>query len=557
MISKCRVGLFYVLMFFYVYDKAQNFIWPLDSPRILTGNYGELRPNHFHAGLDFSTHGRINVPVYCIEDGYVSRVRVSAFGYGKSVYVTHKNGKVSVYAHLNAYSTPIAAYVKKEQYAKQSFEVDLFPKPGELKLAKKDYVGLSGNTGGSSGPHLHFEIRDEKTEVPLNPLNFYKIKDSTSPTIDRIGFFSLSDTTAPRFLSAHHIKLLKRDSARLVKDSVILNQGIIGFAFSGYDQFIKNGNHNNIYGAKLFYDGRLIYAHSLNGVSFDYGRYANEFSVVVDVTKKDRVKFQKCFLPTLYPQGLYDYHRLKGRILITDTSWHKLRLLLFDESGNTRVLNLTFKTRKLNYYTAPTIKSDVRVECTEDFMIAKNKLQIYIPANTLYSSTNLIFENTIESTGKMIILPTEANLNTTSIVGFEVPKRFMRIKNKLVLKSGDNVLPPIVHNDSVFYSVKNLGWFILDKDTIAPTAKAQLTAAQFQYQKKPLMISFIINDNLSGISRYKLFLNEKWVLAEYEPKTHSLTYYFDEQTPTGALNFMLELEDKVGNRTVLKHTVKR
>lgn len=537
--------------------KSQNLVWPIDSPRTITGNYGEIRPNHFHMGLDFTTNGKVNLPVYAIDEGYVSRVRVSPVGYGKSVYVTHRNGTVSVYGHLNAFNSNIAAYVKKAQYDKESFEVDLSPKPGELKLEKKEYVGLSGNTGGSSGPHLHFEIRDEKTEVPLNPLRFYKINDTVSPTIERVGFYSLSDTSAPKFLSAVHVKTISRDSARLVRDSVILNNGILGFAFSGYDQFTRNGNKNNIHAAKLFLDGRLVYSHSLKGVSFDYQRYVNEFSQLVEITKKDKVMFQKCFVPTLFPENLYDYYRVKGRLLITDTSWHNLRLIVYDESGNSRVLRTTFKTRKLNYYTAPTIKSDVRVECTEDFMIAKNKLQIFIPANTLYYSTNLIFENTIESTGKLIILPTEANLNTTSIVGFEVPKKFLRIKNKLVLKSGENVIPPIVNNDSVFYSVKNLGWFVLDKDTIAPTAKAQLTSAQFKAQKKSIMISFIVKDNLSGINRYRLTLNDKWILGEYDPKSDMITYVFDENTPFGILNFRLELEDRVGNRTELKHSVKR
>jgi len=547
----------FVFLYLCVYTRAQTYVWPIDSPRVLTGNYGELRPGHFHTGLDFSTNGKINYPVYSIEEGYVSRLRVSTSGYGKCVYVTHKDGKVSVYAHLNSFSSNITPFIKKEQYAKQNFEVEIFPKPNEIKIKKHEYVGLSGNTGGSTGPHLHFEIRDQQTETPLNPLEYFGVNDTVSPTIERVAFYNLSDTCSPRFLDAFWVKSVKRDSARLSKDSVILNQGILGFAFSGYDQLVKKGNANNIFAVKVYFDERLIYSHTLNNIDFADQRFANEFSQIVEITKKDKPKFQKCFVPTLFPKNLYDSYRNKGRILLTDTNYHTLRLTVNDESGNDRTLQFTFKTRKLNYYSKPTINSDIHVECTEDFMIAKNKLQVFIPANTLYYSTNLIFENTIESTGKLIILPTDANLRTTSIVGFEVPGKYKRNKTKLVLKSGDNILPPIVQNDSVFYSVKNLGWFVLDQDTVSPKVKTQLTPAQLKKVKKPTSFSFVVTDNLSGVYKYNLFVGNKWEIGEYDSKSNLITYFFDENTPAGQLDFRLEVEDRVGNKTVFNHVLKR
>ncbi len=190
-------------------------------------------------------------------------------------------------------------------------------------------------------------------------------------------------------------------------------------------------------------------------------------------------------------------------------------------------------------------------------MIAKNKLQIFIPANTFYYSTGLIFENTIETTGKLMVLPMTVNLRSTSIVGFEVPKKYLRNKTKLVLKNEGNVFPPINNRDSVFFSVKNFGGFLLDQDTVAPKIKTQLSAAQLKNTKSVNSISFMITDNLSGVYKYNLFIDNKWVLGEYDAKSDIITYNFDEDTPKGPLNFKLEASDRVGNSSVLEYTLKR
>jgi hypothetical protein len=540
------VLLFLMNLFCFSQNEIQ-FTWPIDSPRVISGNYGELRTEHFHAGLDFSTNNKLNLPVYSIAVGYVSRIKVSSGGYGKSIYIAHPNGKVSLYAHLNSFSKKIADVTKKQQYAKKNYEIDHKLKPNEIQISAKEIIGLSGNSGSSTGPHLHFEIRDELSETPLNPLEYYEISDNIAPTLQQIAFYNLADTCSPKFLNAYKIKLNKKDSLVLVKDSIILNQGILGFAFSGFDQFIPKGSPNNIFAAKLYFDGKLIYTHELDEINFDETRYVNEYSEVVE-----KQTFQKCFLPTLYPIGMYENVKNKGRIILLDTNYHNLLLTINDEQGNERCFKFHFKTKKLNYYSKPTINSDVYVNCNKDFMISKNKLQIYVPAKTLYYSTALIFENTIENSGKLIILPTDAHLKSTSIVGFEVPKKYLRNKTKLVLKSGDNVLKPINVGDSVFFSVRNFGWFQLDQDTVAPKIKV---LGQTTKQKKVNSITFNLVDNLSGISSYNLFVNEKWILGEYDAKSNLIVYYFDEDTPSGILIFKLEAKDKVGNSNLFEHKI--
>ena len=540
------------LSLFTLGQSQYGYCWPIDSPRVLTGNYGELRANHFHAGLDFSTNNKVNLPVYAISDGYISRIKVSAVGYGKSVYLTHKDGRVSLYGHLNSLNKTIAHVVKKEQYSKQSFEIDFYPKANELKIKNHDLLGLSGNSGNSTGPHLHFEIRDGKSEAPLNPLEYYEINDITPPVIQHIGFYNLEDTCFPKFLNSYKVKRTKKDSLVVERDSIILTKGILGFCFSGYDQYEPKGNQNNIFCARLYLDERLIYTHEFDSVHFAEQRFVNEFSETVE-----KVKFQKCFLPTLYPGGLFSNCKRKGRILLTDTNFHTIKLSVNDESGNERIIQFTFKTRKLNYYGKPSINSDIFVNCSRDFMVAKNKLQIFIPANTLYYSTGLIFENTIETTGKLMVLPMGINLRSTSIVGFEVPVKYLPIKTKMILRSEGNVLTPINKRDSVFYSVKNFGAFLLEFDTIPPTIKISLNTAQIKNNKSLTAYSFNINDNLSGISKYNVYIDDKWVLGEYDAKSDVLTYNFDEDTPKGTLNFKVECTDRVGNKAMFERIVKR
>ncbi|MBL7918333.1 MAG: M23 family metallopeptidase, partial [Bacteroidia bacterium] len=197
---------------------AQNngFVFPLQEPISLVGNYGELRPNHFHAGLDFSTQGRTGLPVMAAASGYVSRIKVSAVGYGKAVYITHPNGKVTVYGHLTSYIPEIAIIVKSAQYKNESFEVELLPGKDEIKIKAGQIIGYSGNTGNSTGPHLHFEIRDEITETPINPLLYYKVPDTYKPTITHLGLYNMEDTTSPKFIKSLPINpktgKLKKDS---------------------------------------------------------------------------------------------------------------------------------------------------------------------------------------------------------------------------------------------------------------------------------------------------------------------------------------------------------
>ena len=168
---------------------------PVDHHIKLSGTFGELRPNHLHAGIDIKAkNGKIGQPLYATADGYVSRIKVQSGGYGNVLYINHPNGYTSVYAHLHEFPKAIAKYVKEFQYRRQSFEVEIFPEAERFRFKQGEVVGKLGLSGRSFGPHLHFEIRDTKTEKPINPLLFgIQVADNIAPKLHKLKAYFLND----------------------------------------------------------------------------------------------------------------------------------------------------------------------------------------------------------------------------------------------------------------------------------------------------------------------------------------------------------------------------
>lgn len=521
--------------------------WPIDSPIVLTANYGELRPNHFHAGLDFATGGQINKPVYAAAEGYVSRIKVSSVGYGKCIYVTHPNNKVTVYAHLQSFGLKTDVLVKREQEAQQNYEVEILPSPFSVLVRKGEILGMSGNTGGSTGPHLHFEIRDEKSETPLNPLLFYRIADNSKPSVQALAIFSLADTTRPQVHKLLYTSNTTNDSLSISETSVTVNESILGLGFSGYDKVFPGGSPNNIFSVKVWYDDFLIYSHTLNNIDFSEMRYINEFT-----QNYQKYQLQKCFLPTLFPEKFQHKEFNKGRIVLRDNDYHRIRFQFTDESGNSTFARFYLRTSEVTYYKEPSVKSSELLKCNKDYFVKKDGIYLYVPAGSVYYSTPLIFENTLEGSGKLIILPSDVNLRNPVMVGFAIPSKHKSHKQKLVLKCGNSVYAPIVKNDSVYFAVKSFGWFQLASDSTRPVIRPVLSPRKIKKLKQITSFSFQILDQASGIGRYKSFVNNTWVPAEYDAKSDLLTFYFDDDSPKGPKQLRVEVEDKVGNTSVLE-----
>ena len=276
---------------------------PMEIPLILSGNFGELRSNHFHSGLDIKTQQREGVPIYAPADGYINRIKVSHFGYGKALYITHPNGYSTVYAHLQRYAGVIQEYVKDKQYKKESYTLELFPEKEILPVKKGDLIAYSGNSGSSGGPHLHFEIRDPASR-PMNPLLFgINIPDTKKPLINTIFAYPLGKDAQVNN-SQNPIKLrliLQKDGS--YKTENVTAFGRIGFGISTYDQQNGASNKNGVYQIRAINNGEEVFKVLFEKFSFDETRYLNRF-IDYAYYKTNRSRVQKLFRQSNNPISL-------------------------------------------------------------------------------------------------------------------------------------------------------------------------------------------------------------------------------------------------------------
>ncbi|MBL7896663.1 MAG: M23 family metallopeptidase [Bacteroidia bacterium] len=515
--------------------------WPVSNTN-LTGNYGEIRPNHFHAGLDFAWENILGSPIYAVKSGYISRIKISPYGYGKVIYITHYDGKVSVYAHQLRFNDSISNYVKREQIRKLSYEVELFPQLNELPVKEAELIGYVGNTGGSTGPHLHFEIRDEITEIPLNPLMIYKLTDTIKPNCTSLALFDIQDTLQPQLIKYISVKN-KKDSLYCVNDSIVINQSKLGIAFSGYDQEMFNGNPNNIYSAKLFLDDTLMYHHELNYIPFDLANYVNEFSF-----EADKRKYQKCFLPSVYATYMYKNVKNKGRIELKDTLFHYIKLEWQDEAGNSNNLKFYIKSKELNDYKWINTKAPNFMNVKSGFTHSAKSFTLNIPPNSVYQSGFISITDNFSSKKSVNISVPNTPLRQAGMMTIRLSEKQKERAGKWILKNNNSVCLPKVSENFNSYNFKSFGNLTMMLDTIAPTIKTAVPLKRLKTQiKKAENLSFKISDNLSGIANYYVYINDQWVLAEYDAKSDLLTYFFNAETPTGELKILVSVQDRVGN----------
>lgn len=516
---------------------GSRFRYPLDQAPVLTGNYGEIRPNHFHAGIDFVTDPKLNLPIYAVEDGYISRIKISPYGYGKVIYITHPGGIVSVYAHQQRFCWKVNKYVTTKQTEQQKNDIELFPTAAELPVKKGELIGYTGNTGGSTGPHLHFELRDEKSEIPLNPLLIYSLADTVKPKVTHIAVYEYADTmanVAPKIFTAKS-KLPKNDS-------IVVQQSMVSFAFAGSDKENSGTNPNNIYEAQLFFDSTLIYHHQLNYISFDNGRFVNAFSEL-----RDGLKLQRCFAPQCYDIPIYKKLVNRGFVALHDTSWHRLQLSAYDERHNEMTV-----TKYIRYKPGAAQPAKPAYHaCNQPFAYNNEQIKVTIPAGALYNASLLPASGTtVGSRYDYLQKPVSVALRIADLKP--------GLAGKYVLLVNGNATEAVLENGWLSASCKLLGAYSYAIDTVAPTIKPALSKKKLLNIAKAKSISFKISDGLSGIARYDVYINGAWQIAEYDAKSDQLSCYFTEQSPTGKIEVKVVVEDKAANRKELTvHTTRQ
>ncbi|MDQ5928289.1 MAG: hypothetical protein QG594_63 [Bacteroidota bacterium] len=548
--------LFTTLIFGQVNHPKDYFGLPLDIPMSLSGNFGELRPNHFHAGFDLKTAGREGLEIHAVGDGFVSRIKVSPFGNGTAIYIDHPNGYTTVYCHLQKFVGEIAEKVKKAQYEKNSFEVELFFKPGELLVKKAQTIALSGNTGSSGGPHLHFEFRETKTEKIINPLFFgydQFLKDANPPTISAVYVYPLEHS------SANHSKQPTLLSLSLQKDGTylatkVLANGKIGFGVTADDYDTTSGSKNGVYKMQSFLNGTPSFGFQMDTYSFDDMRYIN---AMIDYPKylKTSLRVQKMFMNQPFALSLLKTDATNGVLTVLPNMDYVYRLEISDFFGNmkTVVIPIGFDNQT-PIIENETIEADYFIKVNRDSNFEKNNWSVFFPAGTFYEN----FKFNFDVKNDTLYLH---NTNTPVHSNFTIIAQDLKYKEEerdKVYIADINSRGRLGYNyttrkGAVFTAkVKSLGKYTLAKDTTKPVVTIA-KSIEGKWINAQQQLDLYISDSQSGIKTYNGYLNGVWALFEYDYKTKKITHHFDQGiVAEGANDLKIIVTDNVGNATTFE-----
>lgn len=525
-----------------------DFVNPITSFGSLSGGYGEIRTDHFHSGVDIRTRGKTGLKVYATGEGWVARIKVSPVGFGKTLYIQHPNGYTTVYAHLDQFSETIGRYVKKAQYAQKSFEIEIFPKPYEIKVSKGDVIGLSGNSGSSGGPHLHYEVRNTLSQAPLNPLYFHaSVGDKFAPTIKTIHIYGI-DSTGYTCISRIDSQRLKGLSGKVLCPDTIKTSGETGIGINTYDIVNSESTRCGVVGVSVRVNRQLVYDLSIDGFSFAETRYANS---VVDYETKQiaNEEIVKCWAdPNNKFSGIKQSIN-RGVIHVVPDSIYNVEVRVWDASQNTTEVHLVIKgLQKLP-------QQPIHVACTRHYMpfnkvnkFDNDTFRLRIPPNALYN--NLMFSYRIDDKNrKAPPLVAIHSPNTPLHSKMDVELRMIGIPERLTgkafaakiekdkrVKSYDG----IASHGYMQFQTNSFGVYTVMIDTVAPVIKP-LNVAHRKNMQGIDTIRFMVNDSLSGVSKYEGKIDGQWALFEWDPKNDLLFYKLDSTRINKEKNHLLEL----------------
>lgn len=551
-----------IFLFFIQFSIAQNpypqdyFRSPLDVTLVLSGSFGELRSNHFHSGLDIKTQQRQGLNVYAAAEGYVSRIKISHFGYGKALYITHPNGYTTVYAHLKKFSQKIEAYIKKHQYEKETFEIELFPELETLPISPDEIVAFSGNTGGSGGPHLHFEIRDKK-ERPINPMLFgIDIRDTQSPKIISAFAYPVDGNSHIKESNELTKLRLKQEQNGTYTVENIKAFGKIGFGIETYDRQDLAANKNGVSNIQTFYNGNKNFEIDFKRFAFSETKHLNRL-IDYEYFKNKKIRIQKLFVQQNNPLSLYKDVNSNGYIEIEDNTASVYKIRVKDFKDNDAWLTININGVKIDSLKPKYIKAtDHFVYADQSTTLEKENVSVYIPSNTFYDDFFIDFNVDNDTlTLHEPIIPLQKNL----VINFDISDFKDVDKSKLYIgrlsEYGNKLyyVSAIKKENTLTAFTKTLGTYSIGIDNDKPTIKP-VNFQEGKWLSKYRYLTLKIDDETSGIKSYRATINGEWVLMEYDYKKKTLIYDFNDDVIKNETKYNLKVivTDNVGNSSTFE-----
>ncbi len=564
--------LFPAMVFASFFVNAQEIYYadPVKIPILLSGSFGELRNNHFHSGIDIKTQGRADIPVFSVADGYISRIAISPTGYGNVIYINHDNGTTSVYGHLNQFRPDIQNYIRNIQYEQKSFQADVPVLPGIFPVAKNEKFALSGNSGSSDGPHLHFELRNTKTEEPVNPLKlgFYFVKDNTPPTIYSVQIMPLTQESHVNFSGKKVIYDVEQVDGkyRIKNNPIIPVYGKIGFAVEANDFMNGSANKCGISSMELIINGIVYSVFEINRFSFAESRFINSYIDYEEFSNSGR-RFQKTFIEPCNKLRNFDFTENNGIFDPGFEGVHTVKIELKDSKGNSAVLEFSVEGK---YREMSEVKEDFSsvFVCGQPNLLKTDEFSVELPEDALYK--NLLVQYQVKEAAKGYFSAVHQihnktvplhNSATISIKTKDLPESLTE-KALLVNINPENgkfsSAGGKYENGWIVADIRTFGNYAVRVDTVPPTI-LPLSITNKTTLTEPEKIRFEIKDDLAGIGTIEGLIDGKWALFEYDAKNNLITHYFDPARfeMNKQHSFKLTVTDNRGNSSVYEATFQK
>lgn len=545
---------------------------PLDIPISLAGNFGECRPGHFHSGLDIKTQGKENLPVHAAADGYISRIKMDKGGFGHALYITHPNGYTTLYAHLNDFAPAIQKYLKKEQYEKKHWDVDIQLTPDQFPVKRGDQIAWSGNTGASTAPHLHFEIRDTKTEHPLNPQLFgLPVADKTPPAPVELVLYGPDKLNGGfNTLKRFTIKLAKKDSLYVPSaperyddkdfwvngDTINVESPDVGIGINVDDHMEGSDNTIAFYTAQLFFDYNPQMQVTLNNIGYDETRYINAYTDYK--MKRESNKWVQCLfkLPGNHLDRIYsNINSNSGRILWNDIFVHDLSIVITDNNGNISTVSAHIRSANHPWARAADNNNDPDINTFlpgQANAYSGGGVSYQLGENALYDKTTFAVhadksdkwysdKHTIGSPDVPVHSYFELQIKATKPVSAAMTGKVVMMYTDS--KGQDGRAAVSIDNGWYKAKVRNFGYYWLDVDNIPPTITTKVKNNSNLGKQKEIV--FEVEDDMTSVKTFSGYLDGKWIC--FEQHGSSFFYKFDEHCSKGKHKLVFKAEDENGN----------
>jgi murein DD-endopeptidase MepM/ murein hydrolase activator NlpD len=536
------------------------FAYPVGAPVGLSANFGELRPNHWHMGLDCKTEKRENLPILAAADGYVAKVKIEPYGFGRAIYINHPNGLTTLYAHLNDFYPELEAWIKEQQYAAKSWRYFPDSIPANLFPVKKgQFIAKSGNTGGSQGPHLHFEIRDTRSDKVLNPQLFgFNIPDQVAPKINRLAVYDRCQSVYEQ--SPRMVSLTGGGNYGVSGGKIFIKTERVSFAIAATDAVNGNPNPNGIYEAVIYDNEKPLCGFQLDSIGYDETRYLNAH---IDYRMKTAGGSYVQHLSQLpgYTNGIYRRFNNDGGVIdLSDRLPHQVKIVVKDAAGNSSILQFVVQN---------TDTSGSNSRCNDT--IPANRSNMFFPqvvnifdnpdlffftsAKSLYDSIRFRYSKTITTAPNAYSDVHNIHTPLTPVHDYfpvnlkpskPVPDQ---LKDRLIIKrmyqGKSDVFKAKPKGDWYGASFRGFGQFVLLADVIPPviTPVGWRDGANLS---KSRGISIAISDDQDEIKNFRAMLNGEWLLFSND-KGRVFKHVFDERCGPGAHELKIYIEDEAGN----------